>query len=103
MRPSLLSFISCRRSHVLYRRVEKLPPARNFIDEIVFKKLKTVGMPPSDVADDATFLRRVTLDIAGRLPTVEDVPRLPYTRAVIAESTGPARFIGTSSTRPRGG
>ena len=53
--------------------VEHLPLARNFVDELVFKQLKKVGMPPSAVADDATFLRRVTLDIAGRLPTPEEV------------------------------
>lgn len=49
--------------------VDNLPPSRNFIDELVFKKLKQVGMPPSAVCSDATFLRRVTLDIAGRMPT----------------------------------
>ncbi|MCF7762673.1 MAG: DUF1549 and DUF1553 domain-containing protein [Verrucomicrobia bacterium] len=49
--------------------VVDLPPVRNFIDELVFGKLKTVGMPPSPVCDDETFLRRVTLDITGRLPT----------------------------------
>jgi hypothetical protein len=55
--------------------VESLPPARNFIDELVFKKLRTVGMPPSEVCDDATFIRRVTIDLAGRLPTPEETQR----------------------------
>jgi len=52
---------------------QSLPIARGPIDEAVFNKLKTLGIPPSGLCDDPTFLRRVTLDIAGRLPTVEEV------------------------------
>jgi hypothetical protein len=55
--------------------VENLPPARNYVDEQVFAKLKSMGMPPSDPADDATFIRRVSVDIAGRLPTLEETNR----------------------------
>lgn len=52
--------------------VENVPPSKNYIDEAVFANLKQLGIPPSPVCDDATFLRRVTLDIAGRLPTPEE-------------------------------
>ncbi len=52
--------------------VDNLPPAKNFIDELAFANLKEIGVPPSPVCDDATFLRRVTLDIAGRLPTADE-------------------------------
>lgn len=52
--------------------VGTLPPEKNFVDTAVFASLKELGIPPSPVCDDATFLRRVTLDIAGRLPTEEE-------------------------------
>lgn len=52
--------------------VGELPPVKNFVDIAVFANLKELGIPPSPMCDDATFLRRVTLDIAGRLPTEEE-------------------------------
>lgn len=65
--------------------VKDLPPTRNLIDELVFANLKAIGIPPSPVCDDATFLRRVSLDIAGRLPTAEE------TRQFLASSDADKR------------
>jgi len=45
----------------------------NLIDEPVFKKLQALRIPPSALSDDATFLRRVSLDLTGTLPSPEEV------------------------------
>jgi len=52
--------------------VENLPAPKNFVDELVFANLQRLGIPPSPVCDDATFLRRVSLDIAGSIPTLAE-------------------------------
>ncbi|MBL8795309.1 MAG: DUF1549 domain-containing protein [Planctomycetia bacterium] len=44
-------------------------PAHNFIDGLVFAKLQKLNVLPSDLADDAEYLRRVYLDVIGTLPT----------------------------------
>ncbi|REJ97213.1 MAG: DUF1549 domain-containing protein [Planctomycetota bacterium] len=49
--------------------VEEIAGLSEPIDVHVFAKLKELGIPPSPVCDDQTFVRRVTVDIAGRLPT----------------------------------
>jgi hypothetical protein len=43
------------------------------IDRLVVEKWKKLGLKPSPLVDDATFLRRVTLDLCGRLPTSDEV------------------------------
>ncbi len=65
--------------------VENLPVAKNVVDENVFEKLKDLGLPASQVADDATFLRRMSIDIAGRLPTIEEA------EAFLADSSADKR------------
>jgi hypothetical protein len=50
-------------------------PRRNFIDELVLDKLKSLNLPPSPPASDAEFLRRAFIDTIGVLPTVEETRR----------------------------
>jgi hypothetical protein len=49
----------------------QMPVARNFLDEAVFENLARLGIPASPPCDDGVFLRRVSLDITGTLPTAE--------------------------------
>jgi hypothetical protein len=71
--------------------ITEWPEPANFVDEHVFAKLKTLGVPTSDVADDSSFLRRSAIDIAGRLPTREE------TTALLADTSPEkrARWIDT--------
>lgn len=48
------------------------PAEVNFIDRLVWNKLERLGIAPSPLADDATFLRRVYLDTIGTLPTAAE-------------------------------
>ncbi len=48
------------------------PPVNNFIDTLVFDRLEKLRIAPSELCDDETFLRRVTLDLAARPPTVAE-------------------------------
>jgi hypothetical protein len=44
----------------------------NYIDELVMAKLRTMRMNPSELCSDEEFLRRVNLDVVGRLPTRDE-------------------------------
>ena len=49
------------------------PPAANFVDELVHRKLRQLQVPPSGLCDDGAFLRRIHLDLTGLLPSAEAV------------------------------
>ncbi|SFI55573.1 DUF1553 domain-containing protein [Planctomicrobium piriforme] len=48
---------------------------KNWIDNFIGHKLEAAGMQPAPLTDDASFLRRVTLDITGRMPTRAEIER----------------------------
>jgi hypothetical protein len=55
---------------VIEKPIENYPrlDARNYIDELVFSKLRKFNIVPSPLSSDQEFLRRVCLDLAGTLP-----------------------------------
>ena len=48
-------------------------PTPTKVDELVIAKLKKLGIMPSPTCTDAEFLRRVGLDLAGTLPTPDEI------------------------------
>ncbi len=59
----------------LNQRIEKYPefPIVNYVDKHALAKWKLLGLVPSDLCTDGEFIRRVSLDLCGRLPQAEDV------------------------------
>ncbi len=44
----------------------------NYIDELIFTKLKKLRIPPAELCSDEVFVRRAYIDILGVLPNVEE-------------------------------
>ncbi|CAN5404557.1 DUF1549 domain-containing protein [soil metagenome] len=63
---------------------------KNYIDTLVNAKLKTLRIEPSAVCDDITFVRRVYIDVVGKLPTTDETARflasgLPNKRELLVD------------------
>lgn len=50
-------------------------PTPTKLDELAVAKLRKLGTIPSDLCTDAEFLRRLSLDLTGTLPTADEVRR----------------------------
>jgi len=62
---------------VLPKDLQYSPPTitGNYIDQLAGAKLKKLRILPSELCTDEEFLRRVTIDITGQLPTEEEYRR----------------------------
>ena len=71
-------------------------PIAEAVDHYIDETLRREGVKPAPLADDATLLRRLTLDLAGRIPTAAE------SRAFV-ESTDPdkrARLVDRLMASP---
>ncbi|WP_231756706.1 DUF1549 domain-containing protein [Lignipirellula cremea] len=76
------AFVMCRfETHTVGSQVLVLPAdmdyvappvGGNYIDQLVGAKLQRLRMLPSEICTDEEFLRRVTIDVTGSLPTEEE-------------------------------
>lgn len=72
-------------------------PRANFVDDEVLATLTTLRLPVSPPADDATFLRRVTLDLTGRLPTLAESEAFLAGRAADRRARLVDRLLGSEA------
>jgi len=84
------AFASRSKQKPAYRPIAQ---AANLIDSFLFTKMATDGVQPAPGASDAEFLRRVTLDLGGRLPTVDEVQQFPGRQVHIDALLGSGDFI----------
>jgi hypothetical protein len=59
----------------LGKPIDKYPdfPINNYIDRLALAKWKKLGLAPSGLCTDSEFIRRVSLDLCGKLPTPKEV------------------------------
>ncbi len=74
-------------------------PRKNFIDNILFDKMAKDGIASAPLTSDEEFLRRVTLDLTGRIPSADAVtaflanPNVNKRDALVDSLVGTPDFI----------
>ena len=66
-------------------------PRKNFVDDLIFGKMQSAGVESAPVCTDEEFIRRITLDLTGRIPSPTDVTNFlkdqtPNKRDVLADA-----------------
>jgi hypothetical protein len=68
-----------------HRLAVTFPPIVNFIDKAVFARMQQDGVSPAPLTNDNELLRRIYLDLTGRIPTLEQA------QAFLADSSSDRR------------
>lgn len=70
-------------------------PRRNFIDNHIFGKMERDGIQPAPLATDQEFIRRVRLDLTGRLPSGSEVREFLADKSPEKRSRLISRLVGS--------
>lgn len=99
------------RSVDLARRTEQLLPSQpstresvarvNFIDDRIFGRIERDKIPHASLADDATFFRRIHLDLTGRIPSGDEAREFVNDLDPDKRSTLIDRLLGSVDWRDR--
>jgi hypothetical protein len=75
IRPLILALLALGFAPTLAHADDLLPPTvplEQVVDHYIDAQLKEAGITPAPPTDDANFLRRLTLDLTGRIPTLAE-------------------------------
>ncbi len=72
MKTAVRGFLVWAIAVVIVPSVLSAPKESLKVDRLVFSKLDSLGIPPSELCSDEVFLRRVYLDMLGTLPTKKE-------------------------------
>src|SRR5947209_2115013 len=77
---SATNYLAVAKPRITWKPSAKMPPS-GVVDHFLELAWKLDGVKPVKRADDATFVRRVYLDLAGRIPTSQEAADFSTSRA----------------------